>query len=96
MLLSSWTTERLGVHALFGAFIEVSLCPKKSDSWRRRLERLRLTLAILLPLFFALTGLWTRIDLLTGVHAWGYAIAIIGVAIVGKVAGATFPARFTE
>ena len=96
MLLSSWTTERLGVHALFGAFIAGLIMPKEKRLVEETIGKIEtLTLAILLPLFFALTGLWTRIDLLTGVHAWGYAIAIIGVAIVGKVAGATFPARFT-
>ena len=52
-----------------------------------------LSLALLLPLFFALTGLRTRVDLLTGRSALGYGIAIIAVAVAGKLAGAAFAAR---
>lgn len=54
-----------------------------------------LSLALLLPLFFALTGLRTRIDLLTDKSIWGYAVAIIATAVVGKLAGAAFTARAT-
>jgi Kef-type K+ transport system membrane component KefB len=49
----------------------------------------------LLPLFFALTGLRSRIDLLTGKSIWGYTAAIVATAIVGKLAGAAFTARAT-
>jgi len=54
-----------------------------------------LSLALLLPLFFALTGLRTRIDLLTGRSMWGYTAAIVAVAVLGKLAGAGFTARAT-
>jgi Kef-type K+ transport system membrane component KefB len=54
-----------------------------------------LSLVLLLPLFFALTGLRTRIDLLTDKSMWGYAVAIIATAVVGKLAGAAFTARAT-
>ncbi|HYK49063.1 MAG TPA: cation:proton antiporter [Terriglobales bacterium] len=54
-----------------------------------------LSLALLLPLFFALTGLRTRIDLLSNKSMWGYALAIIATAVVGKLAGAAFTAKVT-
>ena len=96
MLLASWTTERLGVHALFGAFMAGLVMPKNQRLMAEVVEKIEsLTLAILLPVFFALTGLRTRIDLLTGKHVWGYTLGIIAVAIVGKFAGATLASRMT-
>ena len=94
MLVSSWTTERLGVHALFGAFVAGLIMPKNERLIAETTERIEfLTLSLLLPLFFALTGLRTRLDLLAGGRMWGYVLAIIAIAILGKLAGAALTAR---
>jgi Kef-type K+ transport system membrane component KefB len=91
---ASWTTEKLGVHALFGAFMAGLAMPKNERLLTDLVERIEsLSLALLLPLFFALTGLRTRVDLLTGRSALGYGVAIIVVAVAGKLAGAAFAAR---
>jgi Kef-type K+ transport system membrane component KefB len=96
LLAASWTTERLGVHALFGAFMAGLVMPRNERMIADVVERIEsLSLALLLPLFFALTGLRTRIDLLTDKSVWGYALAIIATAVVGKLAGAAFTARAT-
>jgi Kef-type K+ transport system membrane component KefB len=96
LLAASWTTERLGVHALFGAFMAGLVMPRNERMIADVAERIEsLSLALLLPLFFALTGLRTRIDLLTDKLMWGYAVAIIATAIVGKLAGAAVTARAT-
>jgi Kef-type K+ transport system membrane component KefB len=96
MLAASWTTERLGVHALFGAFMAGLVMPKTEHMIVKIVERIEsLSLALLLPLFFALTGLRTRIDLLSGKSMWGYTAAIIATAVLGKLAGAAFTARAT-
>lgn len=94
MLASSWTTERLGVHALFGAFVAGLVIPKDECLIEETIGRIEsLTLALLLPVFFALTGLRTRIDLLHGARMWGYTAAIIGTAVLGKLVGATLTSR---
>jgi Kef-type K+ transport system membrane component KefB len=96
LLAASWTTERLGVHALFGAFMAGLVVPKNERMIADVVDRIEsLSLVLLLPLFFALTGLRTRIDLLTDKSMWGYAVAIIATAVVGKLAGAAFTARAT-
>jgi Kef-type K+ transport system membrane component KefB len=96
LLAASWTTERLGVHALFGAFMAGLVMPKNKRMVTDVVERIEsLSLALLLPLFFALTGLRTRIDLLTGKSMWGYTAAIVATAVLGKLAGAAFTARTT-
>jgi Kef-type K+ transport system membrane component KefB len=96
MLAASWTTERLGVHALFGAFMAGLVMPKNERMTAELVERIEsLSLALLLPLFFALTGLRTRIDLLTGKSMWGYTAAIVATAVLGKLAGAALTAKAT-
>jgi Kef-type K+ transport system membrane component KefB len=96
LLAASWVTERLGVHALFGAFMAGLVMPKSELMIAGIVERIEsLSLALLLPLFFALTGLRTRIDLLTDRALLGYTLAIFATAIVGKLAGAALAARTT-
>lgn len=91
---TSWTTEKLGVHALFGAFVAGLVMPKNDRLLTDLVDRIEsLSLALLLPLFFALTGLRTRVDLLTGRSALVYGVAIIAIAVAGKLAGAAFAAR---
>jgi Kef-type K+ transport system membrane component KefB len=86
----------LGVHALFGAFMAGLVMPKHRKMIAEIVERIEsLSLALLLPLFFALTGLRTRIDLLTGRSMWGYALVILMTAVLGKLAGAALTARAT-
>jgi Kef-type K+ transport system membrane component KefB len=96
LLAASWVTERLGVHALFGAFMTGLVMPKSELMIAGIVERIEsLSLALLLPLFFVLTGLRTRIDLLTDRTLLGYTLAIFATAIVGKLAGAALAARTT-
>lgn len=96
MLAAAWTTEHLGVHPLFGAFMAGLVVPKDEELATKTRERIEsVTLAFLLPLFFALTGLRTRIDLLTGWRPWAYAVAIIVVAVAGKLLGAAVASRLT-
>lgn len=97
LLAVSWTTDRLGVHALFGAFMAGLIMPTNNERMIKEVvERIEsLSLALLLPLFFALTGLRTRIDLLTDKSMWGITAAIIVTAVLGKLAGATFTAKIT-
>ena len=91
---SSWTTDKIGVHALFGAFMAGLVMPINERLLTDVVERIEsLSLALLLPLFFALTGLRTHIDLLSGKSALGYGLAILAIAVTGKLAGAAFAAR---
>jgi Kef-type K+ transport system membrane component KefB len=53
------------------------------------------TTIILLPLFFAFTGLRTQIGLLDDAQSWLICALVLSVAILGKLGGATIAARFT-
>jgi Kef-type K+ transport system membrane component KefB len=96
ILLSAAATDYLGIHPLFGAFM-AGLCFPRSAQWtaafRARLDML--VSVLLLPLFFALTGMRTHLDLLAGGRAWIWAAIVLCVAIFGKIGGAVFAARWT-
>lgn len=95
-LASSAVTDAIGVHPLFGAFL-AGLCFPRVPSWQQTLRsRLEVILSlILLPLFFALTGLRTRLDLLNDPATWLWTGFILLLAVTGKIGGAIIGARMT-
>ena len=95
-LLSAAATEWLGIHALFGAFFAGAMMPKAPRFVQMVNERLEdVTVVLLLPLFFAITGLKTSIGLLDGAAMWAICAAIILLAIAGKFGGSALAARAT-
>jgi Kef-type K+ transport system membrane component KefB len=48
-----------------------------------------------LPLFFALTGMRTRLDLLSGTTIWMWTGVVLIAAVTGKMGGAVLAARWT-
>jgi Kef-type K+ transport system membrane component KefB len=93
-LLGAWTTETIGTHAIFGAFIVGTAMPRGAPSERvihDQVEHVAVTL--LLPVFFVVVGLSTRIDLLTSLYLWAVALAVILVAVAGKLGGCMIAAR---
>jgi len=88
VLASALCTEALGIHLLFGAFLMGAIMPKEHRFVRYVLDRFEtITVTMLLPLFFAFTGLRTNIGLLKGQDMWLYCGLIILVATVGKLGG---------
>jgi Kef-type K+ transport system membrane component KefB len=86
LLFSAWITEALAVHALFGAFVAGLVMPKGGrfeEELRDRLESV--TLVVLLPLFFAYTGLRTSIGLLNSAELWLLCGLIVLVAVGSKL-----------
>ncbi|HET9213056.1 MAG TPA: cation:proton antiporter [Thermoanaerobaculia bacterium] len=93
---SALCTEVIGIHALFGAFLAGVCMPP--DSGLRQFLRSRLetfSSVLLLPLFFAFTGLRMQIGLLAGWESWAVCAGLIVVAIAGKLGGGMMAARWT-
>ena len=94
MLASSWATEWLGIHALFGAFCAGAIVPKENGFTEDIAKRLQLPVVVLLiPLFFAFTGLRTSIGLISSPDMILYCALVFLVAIAGKFGGSTIAAR---
>jgi len=94
LLLSAVATEAIGIHALFGAFLFGVLIPHDSrlaEHLRVRIEDL--VSVLLLPIFFAFTGMRTRIGLVSTSADWLMCAAIVAVATLGKFGGTAIAAR---
>lgn len=92
---SSYLTEILGLHALFGAFIAGVVMPSNVKFRKIMTEKVEdVSLSLFLPLFFASTGLRTEIGLLNNPELWTMCGIITAVAIVGKFGGAMVSSRF--
>ncbi|MBN9519312.1 cation:proton antiporter [bacterium] len=96
VLLSALATEAIGVHAVFGAFLLGAVIPHDSRVAREFTRALKdVVTVLLLPAFFALTGLRTEIGLLDSWASWGFCLGIIVVATLGKFGGTYVAAKFT-
>lgn len=94
LLASALITESLGLHLLFGAFIAGAVMPKEGGVATYAIEKFEsLTVILLLPLFFAFTGLRTSIGQVRGPEMWGICLLIILVAVAGKLGGTAIAAR---
>ncbi len=96
LLLSSLATEVIGIHAIFGAFLLGAVIPHDSAVARAFTHKLEdLVTVLLLPAFFAYTGMRTQIGLVHGTAEWLICGLIILVATAGKFGGAAASARLT-
>jgi Kef-type K+ transport system membrane component KefB len=94
--LSAWATEWLGVHALFGAFFAGAILPRGEGLTRGVVGKLKfVNTVLLLPLFFAYTGLRTSVGLLNGGSLWLFSALILAVAVAGKLLGCVASVRLS-
>jgi Kef-type K+ transport system membrane component KefB len=95
LILSSYATEVIGIHALFGAFMMGSIMPDVTKFRMIFIEKVEdVAVILLLPLFFVFTGLKTEIGLINDPYLWKVTGAIIMVAVVGKFFGSALAAKF--
>ena len=94
VLVSAYSTDALGVHALFGAFFAGIIMPRASDAERVFTEHIEpITTALLVPLFFASSGLRTSVPLINEWDLVGQTVLILAVAVAGKGIGSAVAAR---
>jgi Kef-type K+ transport system membrane component KefB len=95
LIMSSYATEVIGIHALFGAFMAGAIMPENIRFRNIFIEKVEdIALVLLLPLFFVFTGLRTEIGLLNDPYLWKVTGLIILVAVVGKFIGSAIAAKF--
>jgi Kef-type K+ transport system membrane component KefB len=95
MALGAWFTDLIGLHAVFGAFVMGAAMPRGIVA-RDMIGRIQpLTVALLLPLFFAYSGLNTKIGLLNTSFLWVMCGALLITAVVGKGVACWVAARAT-
>lgn len=96
VFLSGMVTSRIGIFAIFGAFIAgavLSPLPGLREAVARRLREF--TTAFFLPVFFAYTGLRTNIGSLNEGYLWGVCALVFAAAIIGKLLGCGLAAKWS-
>jgi K+:H+ antiporter len=95
IVLSALATDRIGIHAIFGAFLFGAVMPQRSELILELVGKLEdFVVLFLLPLFFAFTGLRTRIGLIgRDPHLWLLTGLILAVAVGGKWGGTAAAGR---
>ncbi|KAI3696800.1 hypothetical protein L6452_29356 [Arctium lappa] len=101
VMLSGFMTDLIGIHSIFGAFIFGLMIPKKGEFAGKLIRRTEdFVCGLLLPLYFASSGLKTDVNKIRGAKAWGLLAVVISTACTGKILGTflmgmlcTIPAR---
>ncbi|UYQ93361.1 cation:proton antiporter [Chitinophaga horti] len=94
LLIAGYIAEIIGIHMLFGAFLAGVIMPSEMNIKQLLTDKLEdVSILILLPIFFAFTGLRTQIGLLNEGHLWVVFGFIMLVAVGGKFGGSTLSAR---
>ena len=97
LLISSWVTESIGIHSLFGAFFAGMVLPGDEGFRKTIIKNIgHLATVLLLPLFFVISGLRTRIDFLNDTHTLIIGSIVILTAIAGKLGGTALAARLAH
>jgi Kef-type K+ transport system membrane component KefB len=95
LIISSYLSEIIGIHALFGAFLTGAIMPDISRIRTIIIEKVEdVSLILLLPLFFVFTGLRTQIGLINDPYLLKITGFIILVAVAGKFFGSALAAKF--
>lgn len=96
LIVSSCVTEVIGIHALFGAFLFGTILPKEGGLAETMADRVEtVAVVLLLPLFFAYSGLRTEIGLVHHPREWLVAGGLILLATLGKFGGCVVAGRLT-
>lgn len=94
---SAAITEAIGIHALFGAFLMGIVTPRESGFTHALVEKLEdVVVIVLLPVFFACSGLRTDVGLMDSSGAWVDCGLIILLACLGKFGGSLVAARLSR
>ena len=95
LLLSAYSTNAIGIHPIFGAFMMGIILPRKVLLVELVREFDQVNAALFLPLYFVSSGLRTQIGLISTPWLWLICLLVLVIACVGKICGGTLAVRFT-
>lgn len=91
---SSFFTDIIGVHPIFGAFIAGVIIPRENNYVIKLTSRIEdLVNILLIPIYFGMAGLDVDLGLLNKGIDWGWAVGLIGIAMIGKIFGGFVAAK---
>lgn len=88
VFISAFYTDIIGVHPIFGAFMVGVIIPRDNGYVIRITEKLEdLIYVLMIPVYFAVVGLSVDLAKLNRGIDWAFCIAVIALAMIGKVLG---------
>lgn len=94
LLLSAYTTNAIGIHPVFGAFLMGIILPRRATFIEQVRSLDQVNNVLFLPLFFVYSGLRTQIGLISAPSLWLLCLLVLAVACLGKVLGGTLSVRW--
>ncbi|CAN1843462.1 Cation/H(+) antiporter 15 [Linum perenne] len=96
VMISGFITDAIGTHSVFGAFVFGLVIPN-GPLGITLIEKLEdFVSGLLLPLFFAMSGLKTNFSAINGGTTWVFLILVIFLGCAGKVAGTLIVTMFYQ
>ncbi|KAJ4833525.1 Cation/H(+) antiporter 15 [Turnera subulata] len=87
VMIAGFTTDAIGTHSVFGAFVFGLIIPN-GPLGVTLIEKLEdFVSGLLLPLFFAMSGLKTDLGTIHGTNIWFVLFLVVVLGCAGKVAG---------
>ncbi|KAH7285783.1 hypothetical protein KP509_33G045800 [Ceratopteris richardii] len=97
VLVSAFSTDLIGIHPLFGAFIFGLIIPNEGPFAQMLIEKIEdFVTVLMLPLFFASSGLKTNLGSIDNGRAVGYLALLICTAATGKIIGTVIVALWMK
>lgn len=93
VMLAAWTTDALGLYAVFGAFVAGVAMPRGRFVAAVLTHVDLLATTLFLPVFFVYSGLNTQVGLLAGAELWAIALGLLAIAVAGKGVACLLAAR---
>lgn len=84
VMMAAWFTDKIGIYAIFGAFILGVAMPRGLFAAQIKHILEPIVTNFMLPLFFVFSGLNTQIGLVDSAKLWGITFLILAVSILGK------------
>ena len=94
-LLSAFTMDWVGMHAVFGGFLLGTAMPRGVLSRELRAKLEPFTVVLLLPMFFTFSGLNTQLNIVAAPNLLLVAVAILAASILAKGVACWAAARLT-
>jgi Kef-type K+ transport system membrane component KefB len=94
LLLAAYTTNAIGIHPVFGAFLIGVILPRRTVFIEQARSMDQINNVLFLPLFFIYSGLRTQIGLLSAPSLWLICLLVLAVACAGKICGGMFSLRW--
>ncbi|KAI3961969.1 hypothetical protein MKW92_013701 [Papaver armeniacum] len=96
VMLSGFATDLIGIHSIFGAFIFGLTIPKGEFAGKLIKRTEDFVTGLLLPLYFASSGLKTDVTKMHGMESWGLLVLVTTTACAGKIVGTSFVAMMNK